>query len=138
MQPTIILEGNRRTDRVQMFVATATVIEPGDLLYASVGKVYAVAASTIASKFVGISGEGSSASEFKAITVHLRCIITIDVTAASYYVGAGVKYKSDNAMQADSGSNTMAWAHENVVGSTATRIKVLIDAPMIAGLYGLT
>ncbi len=138
MQPTIILEGNRRTDRVQMFVATATVIEAGDLLYASVGKAYAAAASTIATKFVGIAGESSSALEFKAITVHLRCIITIDVTAASYYVGAGVKWKSDNAMKKDAGSNTMAWAHENVVGSTTTRLKVLVDAPMIAGLYGLT
>jgi hypothetical protein len=118
-----------------MAVATATVLEAGDLLFSSKNKVYAVAASTADAKFIGIAGESSLATESNDITVHTKCIIDIDVTSASYFVGQGLKWTSDNTLVDDGDGNTVAWAHENFIGSVTTRLKVLINAPVLAKRY---
>ncbi len=134
-QPTIIHPGEiTGVDRVRMLVATATVLEAGDLLYGSKGKAYAITKATHDILFAGIAGESSLATESNDITVYIKCIIDIDVTAASYYVGAELRYTSDNALVA-AGSQALAWAHENIVGSTAARIKVLVDVPLLAKKY---
>ncbi len=134
-QPVIVSEGDGRTDRVLMLVATATVIKVGDLVYASVGKVYAVAASTADAKFQGIAGESSAASQSNSITVHTKCVVDVDVTSASYYVGAGLRWVSTDTLNDDGGANTLAWAHENFVGTVTTRLRVLIDVPRVRKLY---
>ncbi len=134
-QPTIVHGGNFKTDIVRMAVQATTVLEVGDLLYATTLYAAALAKATYDAKFIGIAAESSLATESNDIDVLLKCILDIDVTSASYSVGEGLKYTSDNTLVDDGDANTIAWVHENKTGAVATRVKVMIDVPVLQKKY---
>lgn len=132
-QPTILLEGDMKTDRLRYRIYASTVLEAGDLVYASVGYVFKVANVTHDALFCGVVNESSASTESASVTVLQHCILDIDVTSATYNPTSGLKYTSANTLVDDGGAGTLAWAAER--GSGVTRLRVTINVPVLQKIY---
>lgn len=118
------------------FVST-TLLEVGDFLSNETGVVLMDLVTENAT-FIGISGGKTNTLMTAAdyIPVYLKCIIEVDATSATYAVGAGLKYTSKNALVADSNVDTIAWCWDYDT-ATRTRIKALIDVPLLSYANGV-
>lgn len=77
--------------------------------------------------FVGICG-GKRGRTGDMLPIYTRCIISIDVTSATYGLGNGLKYTSKNTLVADGDADTIGWAFEDN-SSSSSRILVYINVP---------
>ena len=111
-------------------VTSTEVIVKGDLVkLKSTGYIYAVDAATNDITFVGLALDSSATAETTEVAFAFKCIAEIDATSASYRVGAGLLWTSDNTVADDAGANTLCWVAKNT--TSASRIEILVDAPKL-------
>jgi len=131
--PRILQEAGDR-DRIAIPVGTSTNLEKGDLLSYESNAAVLVDAATEDATFIGyaVNQVSSDFSEPDRIVAGLKGIVEYDATSATYGAGAGLKYTSENAVVADGGANTIAWAAEY---KTGTRLATLIDVLALGKLF---
>lgn len=93
---------------VEMPVADATAIAVGDLLSYESNLCIVMDGATDDATFVGMSLTKKVASDGQVkIRVHIAPVVWIDVTSASYIIGAELKWASSNTLVASGASNAI-------------------------------
>ncbi len=126
LQPTIVRYNEHK---VISLPAGSIGFDTGDLLSFESNALVLMDAAGEDATFVGVSGGKRNATGDK-IPVYPECWISIDVTSATYGLGAALKYVSKNTLVADGDANTIAWAWEDKT-SAVTRLLVYINVPII-------
>lgn len=118
--------------------ATTTVLKKGWLLSLESNAITNMNAVGEDATFAGVAYTNHATGDPHDVTALLKCMLSIDVTSATFDLGAGLFYTSGSAtvdykVAADGGNNTIANA-ARIYTSAVTRMDVLIDVPTMAGL----
>ena len=124
IQPEIIANGGD-CHLIRVPIASATEIEVGDFISYESNLATLLDAAGDSDTFAGIAASRSTNGDTTDLEVWTKCVIYCDTTSATYTIGQGLTYTSENALVDDSDADTLAWSLE--YGTTKTRLKVLID-----------
>ena len=137
MNPQVVVPPRDDSDLVYLPVADAMAIAvQGALVSLESSTAVLLNADTEDATFAGFAMTVHAADEAlpNEVTVALKGQVIYDCTSAAYDTGAGVKYVSLNAVVADGGANTLAWA-ASLEASAVTRLRTLVDVLALGKLF---
>ena len=132
-QPLVVKYGDGRTDRVDVPIASATTIEKGDFISYESNKAVLMDNVGEDDTFCGMAETTSTNGDTENLVVLTKCIAEVDTTSATYTIGQGLMYTSENTLVAAGSDTAIAWSTE--YKTSCTRLRVLIDVVALQKLF---